>query len=276
MFGRTRNARLFTGVVIALALGAARSKADDKDLLYTQRAAAPNVLVVVSNTESMATCIPGISIPNGLTCPSTGFTYGAPLTNDGMGDGPSSKMGIAKGAIASIVTQYPTDFNWGLSSFSVSRANLQNSPAKRWVFQAQSDDFSGQPFNTPSGTLINFGAPIGTLSTLLDGVTNYGVLPWLSAGQASWVQTTAGTLTRQPYCGGSGTGKLILFNLDPGALGGRSINNKVDTGKEIVLQITGSTYSSGETNNGPYRIHYDDGDSFTVTESVYQCINSGT
>src|SRR5215470_9791216 len=182
MFGRTFNARLFTAIVVALALSAPRLEADDKDLLYTQRAAAPNVLVVVSNTESMATCIPGQPIPNGLTCPSTGFTFGAPMAPDGMGDGPSSKMGIAKAAISSIVTQYPTDFNWGLSSFSITRANFQNLPGKRWTFQAQGDDFTGQPFNTPSGTLINFGSPVGTVTSLVDGATTYYTIPWLSAG----------------------------------------------------------------------------------------------
>src|SRR5215471_2603349 len=181
MFGRTLNARLFTAVVIALALGSTCLEADDRDLLYTQRAATSNVLVVVSNTESMATCIPGQPLPNGLTCPSIGFTFGAPLANDGMGDGPNSKMGIAKSAIANIITKFPTDFNWGLSSFSVSRANLQNTPPKRWTFQAQNDDFSGQPFNTPAGTLINFGAAVGTAVALVDGLTTYHTLPWLPA-----------------------------------------------------------------------------------------------
>src|SRR5262249_48314890 len=34
-------------------------------------------------------------------------------------------------------------------------------------------------------------------------------------------------------------------------------------------------YALGETSNGPYRIHFNDGDSFVVTETVYQCVNNG-
>jgi hypothetical protein len=215
--------RILLAATTAAALAAAAS-GDDRDLLYKQTTAPPNILIVVANSESMATCVPNTTMSNGLTCPSTGYTYGAPMAPFGMGDGAESKMGVAKGAIAGILNQYPTAFNWGLTTFSVSRQNLATSASqvKRYTFVstdgsqggATSSDSSNWSYRA-AGTYLNFGQAVGTPVTAvkvgsgksaffayqvvpIGGVTT-GYSSSTMTGAEAWSPTSAGDTLHQPY-----------------------------------------------------------------------------
>lgn len=161
-------ARAAAAAATMILLLASRAWSDDRQLLYTTAAAAPNIMIVVSNTESMANCAPGQPQANGHPCPATGSV----LAFDGMGDGPSGKMGVAKGALRKMMVNRAQFFNFGLTSFSVSRQNLLANgavgvPSKRYLFVARAASFcdSGSGGASwacqPAGTALNFGNPVG-------------------------------------------------------------------------------------------------------------------
>ena len=95
---RTAAARLAVGLFVFLV--AARSPADDKDLLV--RASAPsNLMIVFGNSQTTQQPI-----------------LGASSAWDGDADSPASKMGAAKRVVAQFTRDKADQFNFGLTTFS--------------------------------------------------------------------------------------------------------------------------------------------------------------
>jgi Tfp pilus tip-associated adhesin PilY1 len=285
---------LLTG---AMAAGlTAAVNADDRDLLYKQTTSPPNILIVVANSESMATCVPGATgLLNGLTCPSSGYTYGAPMSPFGMGDGAESKMGIVKGAIAQIIKQYPTQFNWGLTTFSVSRQNLATtaSQVKRYTFVstdgnqggATSSDSSNWSYRA-AGTYLNFGQAIGTPVTAVkvgsgkSAFFAYQVVPiggvatgYSSStmkGAESWSPTSGGDTLHQPYLLGvkdTSTRTVITHGADKVSSNWEEVvvtYNTTTPSSKLPFQVSkcSSNCSLSSSNDGQY---------FTVTFERFRC-----
>jgi len=169
---RTIRKILATGTAVGAALLAGSARANDRDLLYTQRAAPPNVMILVANTESMAACEPGdTAMANGQTCTALSTGFGSNLAPLGIGDSPYSKMGKAKSAILSILNSNSTSFNFGLSSESYSRQTAPTGVNKRYTFVAQQGSFCDGSTGglywacQPIGTALTFGPAVGTATT---------------------------------------------------------------------------------------------------------------
>ncbi len=154
------------GTLFAASLLAARAgMANDRDLLYAKKAYPPDILILVANTESMATCIPGDdALPNGQTCPTLTTGLGSYLAPFGIGDSPYSKMGKAKSAIGSIIAANPTTFYFGLTSESYSRQTARTGTTKRYTFLAKESSFC----DGSSGGLYWACTPAGTSSCSSD------------------------------------------------------------------------------------------------------------
>jgi Tfp pilus tip-associated adhesin PilY1 len=277
---------MFAATAMAL-FSVTAARGDDRQLLYTTAAAPPNVMIIVSNTESMANCSPGQAQPNGHVCPAAG----AVLAFDGMGDGPMGKMGIAKSALRRLMLNRSQFFNFGLTSFSVSRQNLLHNgavavPTKRYLFIARRASFcdSGSGGASwacqPAGTALNFGNPLGEptcsggpcLGTFTNGgsgaaLRSYQAVPiggratgaydpgvpvgaGGDLGNESWIQTIAGDANHQPYLLGllnSTATRTILVN---------STNNGNGAGPTAKQEVLISYVSTSSTTPGasPFRI----------------------
>jgi Tfp pilus tip-associated adhesin PilY1 len=292
---KRRNSVLLpaAAVLAAALLFSQGAFADDRKLLYSNSAAPPNVMVIVANTGSMATCVSGQTLKNGATCPSTAdftsYTYGYPLAPGGANDSPDSKMGTAKSAIANILYTSGSNFNWGLTTFSVSKQNMAKSSsfAKRYTFEVQTDPSGASEwFHQTPGTLIDF-QPSGSsiASPVTEGYPSsgvnrrtYQVVPWGGsttytaslAGQESWLQGSTDTL-RQPYLldvGGSTTSVRTLVTYPgvgpPGQISGSY--------QEFRITYISTTQASGN----PFQITHCNTlatctQTITVMKTVYQC-----
>jgi Tfp pilus tip-associated adhesin PilY1 len=285
---RIRFGALFAGM-LALA-GTAR--ANDRDLLYEKKAYPPNILILVANTESMATCIPGASLPNGQTCPSLSTGLGSNLAPFGIGDSPYSKMGQAKSAILSIIEANSTAFYFGLSSESYTRQTVRTGTAKRYTFVARQASFcdgsSGGSYWAcqAAGTAIDFGPTLGTPTTSTYGGVSYEVIPiggvttgsysmTGNVGAESWVQSYGGDANHQPYLVNDSFHGMIITNPTGVAASG----NPGTASKQEMWITYGSTNSS---TGDPYRIHQCsadctlsdsgfDGQKITVTKKIVEC-----
>jgi len=298
------------GISLALALSAGRIYGNDRDLLYQKRAAPPNILILVANTESMAGCEPNDSaLPNGQTC--TGLTtgLGSNLAPFGIGDSSYSKMGKAKSAIEAIIQANPTSYYFGLTSESYTRQTVRTGTTKRYTFVAGQGAFCDGSTGglywacQPVGTAANFGPNLlssGTVTTLSSGGVTYDVFPiggvttggstynnptsnsiasGTDLGNETWIQSYGGDANHQPYLVNSSSAGVILTN--------PTGNTTADKGnaqrQELVINYSSTTATSGD----PYRIHQCstnctlgdsnfDGQKFKVTKKIIECPTSST
>jgi len=162
----TLLARRIGIVLLALALlPAARSRADDKDLLKLGTAN-PNIIIIISNTYSMQ-YLPYVqgTTPN--------------LPPDGQyQDSPFSKFGLAKGAVNGVVEQNRFLYNFGLSWYSYHQESVAH---KSWTYQFTSNDTDGmggaaydfphEAFKVAVGTYIEVGTNGGGQISSTAGTT---------------------------------------------------------------------------------------------------------
>ncbi len=281
-------------LAIAAVLFASAASANDRDLLYTKRAAPPNIMILVANTESMATCIPGATLPNGQICTTLSSGLGANLAPFGIGDSPYSKMGQAKSAILNIIESNAASFYFGLSSESYTRQTVRTGTTKHYTFVAQEASFcdgsSGGSFWAcqAAGTAIDFGAAVGTPTTSTYGSINYEVIPIggvttgtyslsSNVGAESSVQAYNGDANHQPYLL-DGTHGMIITNPT-----GATATGNPGTPSKQEMWITYSSTTSSSIPLNPYRIKQCstdctlsdgsgfDGQKITVTKKIVEC-----
>lgn len=214
--GTLRTVLVVTALVALL--GSRPARADDRLLLYTKPPISADVMILVSNTETMATCVPGQPMANGFICSSS-----APQPSPfGMSDDPASKLGSAKWAINYMINNFGTQFNFGVASFSVNSQLFNKNVSKRYAFVALDDSFTSTSWAyEPAGTMLNFGPAIGTPNTLSVGSGStartyeeiqVGSLP----GAETWVLKADGTQPyQQPYVLGQdvmGSERTLIYN----------------------------------------------------------------
>ncbi|HET9794406.1 MAG TPA: PilC/PilY family type IV pilus protein [Thermoanaerobaculia bacterium] len=268
--------RVLSTFAAAALLAAASSRGDDRQLLIEKKPAPPNVMLIISNTTTMAN-LPGTT------------------TLDPLGgvDGTNSKMGQGKYAITKVVENIAAGcaagtggcINWGLSSFSYTRADLAGG-TKHFVFEPNADvalTYSGFTFTIPAHTKFNFGG--GTFPSSQKKTysgNSYSVLAWsgtnLTNGTGtitdpslttrtyfypSAPQTTSDT-AHLPFGGSDGTKKILITGVPS------SSNSSGDPAAEMTIAITG-TNPSGIM---PYSI-LQSGQSFTVTFTIGRCTGGG-
>ena len=304
------------GTPLALMLFIASSAiANDRDLLYTKRAAAPDIMILVANTESMAGCEPNdTALPNGQQCTSLTTGFGSYLAPFGIGDSPFSKMGKAKSAILSMIEGNSGGFYFGLSSESYTRQTAQTGTTKRYTFVANQGSFcdgstGGQYWACqPVGTALNFGPVLGTATTTTYGTVSYTVVPigglpsgsstyvapgsntmpssgTTNLGNETWIQAFGGDANHQPYLVNDSTHGMIITNPTGNTTAAAGTASK----QEMVITFAAATNPS--TSGDPYRIHqcststdsrgctlgdsHFNGQTFTVTKKIVDCSGSG-
>jgi len=154
------------------------SRADDKDLLKGG-SARPNVMVILSNSETMQ------------YMPYVQGTTGSESPDGQHEDSPVSKFGLAKAALRAIVTQYSGPplsperrFNFGLSWYAYHQESVS---FKHWSYQFTSNaTISGATFDYPGDT---FKSAVGTYYEL----GKFGKGPILTAGTILGTNETPGT-----------------------------------------------------------------------------------
>jgi hypothetical protein len=170
---QTTTARSRVGILLlAGVIGAFSALADDKDLLK-QGSAPPNVMVIVSNTNSMQ-YLPYVQ----------GSTPTVPPDGQYQ-DSPVSKFGLAKGALREVIQLNTVRFNFGISWYSYHQESVSH---KYWSYLfAQNTTIPGAAYDYPGDA---FKVPVGTYEEW--GTTGNG--PILTAGTTETFGVTGTTL----------------------------------------------------------------------------------
>lgn len=146
-------------------------RGDDKDLLK-KGSAPPNVMVILSNTDSMK-YMPYLqgSPPNLINLPTDGQ----------YGDSPASKFGLAKAAFSLVVQQNRSRFNFGLSWYSfhgeqVFRKHFSYQLTGNQTIAGAAYDFPGDTFKEAVGTFEEWGKlGNGPILSTAGGIETFGV-----------------------------------------------------------------------------------------------------
>jgi Tfp pilus tip-associated adhesin PilY1 len=250
-----------------LALGAVAglsrpAGADDRELLYEKHPAPPNVMIVISNTTTMA------NVPGTATL--------APL---GGVDGTTSKMGQGKWALTEVVRKLAEQcangqggcINWGISSFDYSRADLAGG-TKHFVFEPSADIvFPSAGFTIAANTKFNFGG--AAYATVKLGGTNYNRIKWAGIG-------TVTDPANSPRTYVAATSPLTSLDADHLPIGGPNgqalviitgIPSPTKPGGDPAWQMTAQITATSPSGIQPYSINRDTGQTFTVTFKTYNC-----
>ena len=263
---------LSSAVLTAALLVPALSRGDDRQLLIEKKPAPPNVMLIISNTTTMA------NLPSTTTLDPLGGVDG---TNSKMGQGKYAITKVVKNVAAGCAAGTGGCINWGISSFSYTRADLA-SGKKHFIFEPDADvalTYSGFTLTIPAHTKFNFGgASFPSNQTKTYNGNQYSVLAWSGTNLTNGTGTiTDPSLAARTYFypsapqnatdtahlpfGGSDGAKRILITGIPS-----SSNANGDPAAEMTVRITG-TSPSGIT---PYAI-IRGSQSFTVTFTVGKC-----
>ncbi len=162
--------RLLLLAGLGLWILSAAATADDKDLLVGSGSAPPNVMVILSNADTMQ------------YMPYVQGTVGNEPPDGQYQDSPVSKFGLAKAALRAIVQQNSNNFNFGISWYAYHQESVSK---KHWSYRSAASDFPGDTFNSAAGTYYEFGTdgrgPILTAGTTATAGT-FGIAGTTLAG----------------------------------------------------------------------------------------------
>ena len=259
----------------AVLLVPALSRGDDRQLLIEKKPAPPNVMVIISNTTTMA------NMPTTTTLDPLGGV-----------DGTNSKMGQGKYAITKVVKNIADGcaagtsgcINWGISSFSYTRADLAGG-TKHFIFEPDADIVLQDPgFTIPAHTKFNFGGATYTTNSYGSSPKRvYARLAWSGTNLANGTSTVtdpSGTVrtyfnssaptsptdaAHLPFGGSDGATTMLITGIPS------SGSPNGDPAAQMTVKIT----ATSPANITPYSIIRSTPQSFTVTFTTGKCTGGG-